>query len=400
LTLSSYPYFYSYWNPLLGGGAAAVETLPVGSGEGLDKAIDVLNQLPDAERLTLICGTSIGWCEGKFAGVTWPYDVLDSGKWMQADYALLYIAWLQRQMYPREVIEYLARASLVYEVRLSGAGYAWLYRVPEVSHISGDKLEGRGTLFGYNLSSSRLQAGGVLTATLYWRNEGQRPDDALFVSVEDAADYAWATALAQPRPEFEEASRTRKAIVESEAVLSLPPGMPPGQYYLKTGFVTGRDRTLVGRFSMPPSGDDLWVVLPATYPDAGQIAVPHPLDFETEDISLLGYDLAPGTVRAGERAWLTLFWQARRDSPRDYALGISLLDSSGREATYWLGRPVYSGYATSQWIGGQLVQDPWELALPSEVAPGAYRLELAVFDGLTGETLARLPLGDLSVVGP
>jgi hypothetical protein len=400
LTWSAYPYFYSYWNPLVGGGPTAVETLPVGSGEGLDRAIDVLNQLPDAEHLTLICGASHGWCDGKFVGITWPYEVLNSGRWMKADYVLPYISWSQRQMYPQGVMGYLSRHPPVYQVELGGATYAWLYRVPDLPHYSGTKLEGRGTLYGYDLSATELRAGEGLTATLYWRNEGQLPEDDFFVELEDAAGYRWAMAYAEPRPGFEEAARTREEIVESEARLRLPVGMPPGHYFLKMGFVTGGGQTMVGRFELPDDGDDVMVTLPDAYPDADEVEVPHRVDWVTQDVSLLGYDLRPGEIEVGERGWLTLYWRAERGGPRDYVIGIRLLALDGEEATYWLGRPVYSGYAMSKWVRGQVVQDPWELGVPEEVRPGEYELELVLFDGESGEPLARTSLATWSVIAP
>jgi hypothetical protein len=258
-------------------------------------------------------------------------------------------------------------------------------------------LEGRGTLYGYNLSGSELQAGDVLTVTLYWRNEGQQPGDAFFAKIEDAADYPWATAYAEPRPGFEEAARKREEIVESEARLMLPIGMPPGHYFLKMGFVTDGSETLVGRFELPHDGDDLMVNLPETYPELGEVVAPHTLELVAEDVSLFGYDLWPGVVEAGGKGWLTLYWRAEQDGPRDYVVGIQLMALDGNEVTYWLGRPVYSGYATSEWKAGQLVQDPWELRLPEEVPQGEYELELVLFDGVTGEPTARTLLATWSV---
>jgi 4-amino-4-deoxy-L-arabinose transferase-like glycosyltransferase len=398
--LPTYPYFYSYWNPVLGGGAAAARAIPVGSGEGLDQAVDFLNQLPEAERSILVCGASRGWCEGKFSGTTWSKDTLGSSKWMQADYVLPYIAWSQRQEYPQEVIDYLSRQSPIYQVELGGATYAWLYRVPEVSHFSGTKLEGRGTLYGYNLSEAEVQAGDVLTATLYWRNEGQQPGDAFFVRVEDAADYVWATAYAEPREGFEEAAVTRKEIVESEARLRLPIGMPPGHYFLKMGFVTDGGERLVGRFELPDDGDDVTVGLPDTYSGVDEDVVPHSLELVTEDVTLMGYDLWPGAIEAGEKGWLTLYWRAEREGPRDYVVGIRLLGLDGDEVAYWLGRPVYSGYGTSEWGAGQVVQDPWELWMPEEVVPGEYELELVLYDGVTGEPVVRTLIAPWSVSAP
>jgi hypothetical protein len=400
LTLSAFPYFYSYWNPLMGGGVAAVKTVPVGSGEGIDQAIDLLNRLPDAKQLTLVCGASRPWCENVFTGTTLSSEVLNSGEWARADYVLFYVAWSQRQTYPQEVADYLLDRHLVYQVDLGGATYAWLCSVPNMEYYSGDRLEGRGTLFGYNLSKSQVRAGDVLTATLYWRNEGQRPGDALLVKVVDSAGYPWVSAVPKPRPGFEEAAHTPDTIVESEAVLRLPTGMPPGQYVLKMGFVTGSDQAWVGDFVLPSDGDDVQVALPGAFPAADQITMPHPLKFATDDVALLGYDLSPAAIHAGQKGWLTLFWQAQRDAPQDYVVGIRLLSEEGKEATYWLGRPFYSGYPMPKWTQGQVVQDPWELSLSADVPAGNYQLELVLFDSVTGEALIHTALGPWSVTTP
>ena len=218
--------------------------------------------------------------------------------------------------------------------------------------------------------------------------------------MEDAADYRWAMALAEPQSGFEEAARTRKEIVESEASLSLSVGMPPGQYFLKMGFVTDHGQTLVGRFELPADGDDVLITLPDAFPGEEEVSVSQALDFVTDDVSLLGYDLSPADVEAGGRGWLTLYWRAKQDEPRDYVVGIRLLTTDGDEVTFWLGRPVYSGYVTTEWAKGQLVQDPWELWLPEEVPPGDYQLELSLFDSVTGEPVVSTRPGPWSVTAP
>lgn len=392
------PYYYTYYNPLLSAIKPAQDAVRVGYGEGVDRIATYLNAKPNADRIKLASAMSSRF-DPLFAGETIPIGNLD-GRWVQADYVFIYIAQAQRGKHDPEILAYLARQEPEFVLRLHGIEYGKLYPGPAAQYYSGTKLEGRGTLYGYDLSATQLRAGDVLTATLYWRNEGQGAADSFFVSVADAADYPWTTALAQPRSGFEEAAHNRKEIVESEAVLDIPIGMPPGHYFLKMGFVTDDGRTLVGRFKLPSEGDDVLVALPGSFSGVDDISVPHALDFATEDVSLLGYDLSPAIIQAGDRGWLTLFWRAKQDAPRDYVVGIRMLADSGQEVTYWLGRPVYSGYATSGWTRGQVVQDPWELSLPAEVPSGNYRLELVLFDSTTGEPLARTPLATWSVAAP
>jgi hypothetical protein len=155
---------------------------------------------------------------------------------------------------------------------------------------------------------------------------------------------------------------------------------------------------LVGRFELPDDGDDVLVTPPDTFPEADEVVVPHGLDLVTDGVTLVGYDLWPGAIESGERGWLTLYWRAEQDGPRDYVVGIQLITLDGDEATYWLGRPVYSGYPTSEWVEGQVVQDPWELWMPEEVSPGEYELELVLFDGETGKPVARTSLATWSII--
>lgn len=392
--LPTFPYFYTFWNPLLGGAAAAVATLPVGSGEGLEQAIAPLNQLPNAQELTLVCGASRIWCEGQFVGTTWSDETLGSGEWIQADYVLLYISRYQRQMYPQGVVDYLSRQPPVLQVELSGASYAWLYRVPQVQYHSGSRLEGRSTLLGYNLSAKEIQAGQELAVALYWRNWGGQPGDRTFVRLVDAAGYVWADATPRPRSGFEQAATTYGAVVESEASLHLPVGMPPGNYLLKMGIETDTGQTLVGWFELPANGDDVQVTRPEAYPPAEQIDVPHLVRLATDDIRLLGYALSRASVGEQPTAWLTLYWQARRDAPRDYVVGIQLRTVSDQEVTYWLGRPVYSGYPTHEWRLGQIVQDPWQLSTSGDLPPGRYWLHVTLFDSASGRPLASAQLAE------
>ena len=103
---------------------------------------------------------------------------------------------------------------------------------------------------------------------------------------------------------------------------------------------------------------------------------------------LQGYNLEPEISAPGANVWVTLYWQALDDVTHDYVILLRLLDGE-REVAYWLGRPVRSGYPSTNWRAGQVVQDPWLLTLPPEVAPGAYQLEVAVFDADSEAELAR-----------
>ncbi len=394
-----HPYYYTYWNPLLGGLKRAVHTLPVGTGdEGIEKVAAYLNALPSAETLTLASANSQK-IRPLFKGQTIPMTDID-GKWFLGDYTFIYISQLQRGKHDPEIIQYLKRKPPVFSFALFGVDYGWLYRGPGAQYFGGDtRLEGHATLHAYSLSATELSAGQTLTATVYFRNEGQLPSDRFYVRLVDADGYVWAQDMVRPRSGFEDAFRTRKAIVEGEAALPLPVGMPPGRYVLKMGYEDSELGQPIGEFVLPADADDIVVKLPRVFPPPGttQPAVPLNLVFQDE-LSLSGYELNTDHVRPGQSMWLTLYWQALVKVTHDYVVGLQLLDATGAEATYWLGRPVRSSYSTDQWQTHQVVQDPWRLDLPPEVPPGDYTLRLTLFDAETQAEVGRVTLGQVSVV--
>jgi hypothetical protein len=408
LALPHHPYYYTFWNPLLGGIRQAAQILPVGiGGEGLDQVAVYLNTLPEVENLKIASANSQK-IRPIYRGMSIPLDNVD-GRWVQADYVSIYISQLQRGKHDPAIIHYLQRRKPIQTVTLQGLEYAWLYPGPAAQYYGGGyTLEGRGTLFGYNFcplpspcqreagGEVELAAGDTLPVTLFWRNEGQLETDRFFVRLMDLDGYIWAEAITQPRPGFEEANRQREAIVESEASLTLPVGMPPGDYFFKPGFRTDSGE-IIGYFELPEGTRPIRVTRAAAYPQTFQ----PPRSFRlaiNDDLALAGYDLEPEKTAPGANMWVTLYWQALTDVSHDYVILLRLLDQDGQEASYWLGRPVRSGYPSTEWQSGQIIQDPWLLNLPAETKPGTYQLEVAVFDAATEAEVSRQGLSQIHVI--
>ncbi len=402
LAWSQHPYYYTYWNPLLGGATQAIKVLPVGTGgEGIEQIATYMNTLPNAKHLKLASGNSQKVAP-LFHGKTIAMTNLD-GHWFLGDYTFIHISQLQRGKHDPEIITYLHQKPLDNLVSLVGLEYAWLYRGPSAQYFGGDtKLTGRATLHAYNLSGTTLNAGQILTVTVYFRNDGQQPTDRFYVRLVDSDNYIWTEAEVVPRVGFAEAFRTRKAVVEGEAILPLPIGMPIGNYSLKMGYDEAKTGKFIGEFTLPKESPPLTIELPAVFPspetlwpaDKGQ-----KVQFNLQnELNLLGYYLKPEQWQTGEIMWLTLYWQALTQVRHDYVLAVQLLDRSGQETAYWLGRPVRSGYPTNQWQKNQLVQDPWRLSSAPDVLPGHYTLALAVYDADTKELVKRISLQEVEVI--
>jgi hypothetical protein len=135
--LQTYPYYYSYFNPLFGGIEAAQHVMMIGWGEGLDQAARYLNTLPKANTLRVISWYSEGCFSFFFKGKALGMDVdttLDELR--NADYVVLYIHQWQRQMPSPEILAYFEQLTPVHIVQINDFEYAWVYDMHNGSAVA------------------------------------------------------------------------------------------------------------------------------------------------------------------------------------------------------------------------------------------------------------------------
>lgn len=117
-------------------------------------------------------------------------------------------------------------------------------------------------------------------------------------------------------------------------------------------------------------------------------------------IDLIGYDLGkpvyaaqdlqakPAAVLApGDTIDLLFYWRAERKLGEDYKVFVHLLDSKGTAVAQRDTPPLSGSYPTSRWRQGELVMDPAPLALPTNLGPGTYRLEVGLYSQSTMKRL-------------
>jgi 4-amino-4-deoxy-L-arabinose transferase-like glycosyltransferase len=131
VAIPAFPYYFSYYNPLLGGTKKAPRVMMIGWGEGLDQAARYLNAQPDAEQLRVTTWFWNGPFSYFFKGQSLP-GPLDSNpaeisQWLSSDYCAVYINQRQRGRLPRELLEYIDTLKPVKVVRIQGLDYAYLY---------------------------------------------------------------------------------------------------------------------------------------------------------------------------------------------------------------------------------------------------------------------------------
>ena len=123
------------------------------------------------------------------------------------------------------------------------------------------------------------------------------------------------------------------------------------------------------------------------------------------EVELVGYDLG-GVARVvpGENLHLRLVWRAPRRIGRHYTVFTHLVDSQGH---IWAQHDTLPGreYSTLFWAPGEVVVDEYTLQVDPGAPAGTYRIEVGLYQALTGARAAVLdaqsrPAGDHVTLGP
>jgi hypothetical protein len=134
----TYPYYLTYYNPLMGGGEKAPEVMMIGWGEGIDQAARYLNAKPNARHLKVLSWYPNGSFSYFFEG----HAIHTLNEWeqtealvMDADYVVTYIHQWQRDLPFPEMLELLSGWEPEKIIYLDGIEYVRIYAVQkEMGH--------------------------------------------------------------------------------------------------------------------------------------------------------------------------------------------------------------------------------------------------------------------------
>jgi len=171
-----YPYYLTYFNPLMGGPARAAETTLMGWGEGMEQAADYLNAKPNAREL-YVASTPSQTLLPYFAGTGENFYTNDIA--LRADYVVLYLAQMQRLAPSPEIVRYFEAQEPEHIITIQDVAYAKIYPGPKLIRIdippdavaANIGLDDTIRLAGHNIEGDEL--------ALYWH-----------ALVHPAADYA------------------------------------------------------------------------------------------------------------------------------------------------------------------------------------------------------------------
>ncbi len=127
--ITYYPYYLTYFNPVMGGPQRAAQTTLMGWGEGMEQVAAYLNTKPDADRL-YVASTPSQTLLPYFAGTGENFYTNDIA--FRADYVVLYLAQIQRLAPSPEIVRYFEALPPEKVITLQGVDYAKIYPGPKL----------------------------------------------------------------------------------------------------------------------------------------------------------------------------------------------------------------------------------------------------------------------------
>jgi len=105
-------------------------------------------------------------------------------------------------------------------------------------------------------------------------------------------------------------------------------------------------------------------------------------------LRLLGFDLPEQIWHPGDVVPVTLYWQATAPSQSEAKVFLHLYDANGHLGPQSDGWAFHGARPPHTWQPGEVVIDPRPLALPADLQPGRYSLEVGLYNP---DGVARLP---------
>jgi hypothetical protein len=363
-----YPYDHTYYNPLRAGPWLAPDLVKVGWGEGMDQVAAYLQQQPHPERLVVatsyeqnllpfFAGSAVGHHQNK-----------------PSDYVLNYIRQIQNGYPFPEYWTYFQVRPPVYQLKLGGMDYAWLYRVSALGRVRAEPFQGGIELLAYTLDQTLVEPGSTPQVTLIWR----LPDPAqanLTAKVELVAEDGQVWGVAPSAPLLDPAGPSP---VEGHYRLAVSPQTPR---------LDGQLRVSISDQAGQALGQAIFgaVAIRQTSLPEMATALPAAANFD-DQMSLLGYEIQPDSPAPGETVEVTLYWQAQAKPDFDYTVFVQLLTGDQMQGQHDT-QPANGQLPTSQWTTGEVVTDPHTLTVAPTAPPGDYRLLVGMYRWDTGERL-------------
>ncbi len=364
-----YPAHYlAYYNPLAGGLEQAIQTLPVGWGEGIEKAAQALAARPGAPSTTVATWAVAGLA----ASYPGPIVPLTAEALPQADLVLLYIA--DTQAPSPEAQHFWGRREPLWVGSVTGREYVWLY----------ENDYGREVL---RVLEENARPGDLAVSNLPSRLARQNRSAARWLTPAETDEPALAAAL------------------ENAYRASGSPSEAPRQAFLITFDAEAARGEILRRLlaenglltrEMPFEYGRLWVYRLLAAPSFQPPLIQHPLQAQIgQDLVLEGYGLVREEVQYRQELGLALQWRALQPTAEDLHLSLQIVDEAGN---VWGQRDFplrdASGRGTASWEAGEVVFTHASVPLDAGTPPGEYAVRLRAYALSNLQLLPILPTPD------
>jgi len=254
----------------------------------------------------------------------------------------------------------------------------------QFQHPVGVDLDGL-RLLGYSLTSELVRPGDTLPFVLFWQARQKIGRDYLIsLQLQDEDGQAWGEHGSRPVEGAYPTNRWDEGeIVRDQRDWVVPPDVPSGRHRLLVGLI---DKASGERVAQTDVG---WLTVKArkrvtTVPP---IRYPLAVNFDHK-VELLGYDLEEANLRPDDTLHLTLYWRAQKRMGKSYTVFTHLLDTQNQIWGQKDSIPVSGNYPTTDWWEGEVVVDEYEIPLRTDAPAGEYRIEIGIYDDMTGERLS------------
>ena len=401
LVVSTFPYYFTYYNPMFGGIQGASRVLTIGWGEGLDLAADFFNRR-SASTETRVAS----WYESTFSPFYYGQSISyskEKGKALAGDYVIFYINQMQRRFPDDAMFDFFTRRFEPVEViTLQGLDYVWIYPSLGIKHYVDDQTyTGIASLLAWQWSPSYVafEPGRSVNFDIYWEYLGKKSEEPFFVRLVDAQDRIWAEGVSQTSAIH---NRTAEEWDEGEMVydhveVTLPDDMPAGQYRIRIGLYTQAPAVEDGELLFELPADEAMVHVESNPTFLPLVSTTPTLKPQVFGGTTLFDAIVPGQpIPAGSRLPVELRWRVERPMAANSTVHIGLVDEAGETRQAWFNLTLSEIFNPEDvtWQLGDIIRTYWDLDLLPDLPPGRYRLELV----LPEDTSQTLPFGEIEIV--
>lgn len=230
-------------------------------------------------------------------------------------------------------------------------------------------------LLGYGQAARDFKSGETARLFLYWQG-----DEAVqtAVSLVDSSGQSWATV-----PVTLPAS---SALARQQVDILVPPEAPSGDYHFSIAAAGDRHETF-GELTITQRQSEFLTAADVTIDRSLEVSF-------ANGIRLPGYDLPETSAAPGATLPLTLYWTTDEAVGERYTVFTHLLGETFNATTgnfLWGQRdnePAANTRPTTTWRVGEVVVDDYAIPIQADAPPGDYRIEIGLYNPLTGERLA------------